>query len=65
MISNVVMATKKPKDGHKPSRMVRIKEVLASLLDEIVDENATDFTAEVTRAVRELLERAGKWPQKK
>jgi hypothetical protein len=49
-------------DRHKPSRMVRIKEGLARQLDRIVGRDLTDFTAEVNRAVREMLAREGLWP---
>lgn len=49
-------------DPHKPARMVRVKAVLAEQLDIVASRNATDFSDEVNRAVRELLERAGLWP---
>ncbi len=55
---------KKTDDTHKPSRMVRVKEVLAAQLDEIVQENASSFTDEVNRAVREMLVREGRWPRR-
>lgn len=51
-------------DRHKPSRMVRIRKSLAEQIDAIVEKNASDFTEEVNRAVREYLERAGQWPPK-
>lgn len=54
-----------PKDRHKPSRMVRVREALADQLDELVGRNASDFTEEVNRAVRELLQREGLWPVRK
>lgn len=54
----------KPKqnDRHKPRRMVGIKESLAEQLDKLVERNASGFTTEVNRAVRELLAREGFWP---
>lgn len=63
-MQNVLMANKdrKPVDRHKPSRMVRIKGALAVQLDKLVQQNATDMTEEVNRAVREMLAREGLWP---
>ncbi len=49
-------------DRHKPSRMTRIRGRLADQLQKLVDRNETDFTSEVNRAVRELLEREQLWP---
>jgi hypothetical protein len=49
-------------DRHKPSRMVRVREVLAQQLDHLAVQRASDLTELVNQAVRELLERAGLWP---
>jgi hypothetical protein len=49
-------------DRHKPSRMARVRDSLAKKLDDLADRNATDFTEELNRAVRELLQREGLWP---
>lgn len=64
MLHNVVMPSKKRPnaDRHKPARLTRVKETLAKKLDLLAERRATDFTAEVNRAVRELLEREGLWP---
>ena len=51
-------------DRHKPARMVRLKASLAAQLEAIAEENATNLTQEVNRAVRELLVREGRWPPK-
>lgn len=62
MSQNAVMTKKKSNDRHKPSRMTRVREVLAVQLDKLSKRNATGFTEEVNRAVRELLTREGLWP---
>lgn len=70
MTQNAVMARKrKPKSDQssdeqyrKPARMSRVRESLAAQLDILVEQRASDFTAEVNRAVREMLERASLWP---
>lgn len=68
MSQNVLMATRKDHkanrkaDRHKPRRMAGVKEVLARQVDILSGRNATDFTEEVNRAVRELLVREGLWP---
>jgi hypothetical protein len=49
-------------EQRKPTRWARIRLTLAKQIDIIVAQNATDFTEEVNRAVREYLERNGKWP---
>ncbi len=59
---NACMAKKTSTDRHKPSRMVRVRESLAAQLDLVAEENATDLTEEVNRAIREMLVREGKWP---
>ncbi len=56
-------STSKP-DRHKVNRMARVRERLAVQLDLVAAERDTDFTEEVNRAVREMLEREGKWPPK-
>ncbi len=63
---NVLMANKKKPqaDRHKPSRMARVREILAKRLDILAERNATDFTEELNRAARELLVREGLWPPK-
>jgi hypothetical protein len=55
----------KQSDRHKPSRMVRLPRVLTDPLQDVADENVTDLTTEVKRAVREYLERMGRWPPKR
>ncbi len=45
-------------------RIVFLKERLAIQLDALADANASDLMQEVNRAVREMLEREGKWPPK-
>lgn len=49
-------------DRHKPTRMVRIPEVLAQQLDALAERKVTNVTQETVRAVREMLEREGLWP---
>lgn len=49
-------------DRHKPTRMVRIPEVLAEQLDSLAKRKVTNVTQEVIRAVREMLERESLWP---
>lgn len=57
------MAKKKPDaDRHKPSFMVRIPARFQEILDRLAEARVTDITAEVIRAVREMLEREGLWP---
>lgn len=52
-------------DRHKPSRMIRIRQVLAKQLDLIAERDAEDVTSLANRAVREFLERQGLWPPNK
>lgn len=62
---NALMSEKKRKgDRHKPSRMVRVREALAEVLDRLAEQNASDITEEVNRAVREMLQREGWWPRR-
>lgn len=49
-------------DRHKPSRMMRIAERLAEVLDELAERNATTAPAEANRLIREGLEKLGMWP---
>ncbi len=72
MANNVFMARKKSNqqngtgnDRHKPHRMVRLRERLAAILDKLAEQNATSVTEEMNRAVREMLQREGLWPQSK
>lgn len=51
-------------DRHKPSKMGRVRGPLAEALEELADDNSTDFTEELNRAVREYLVREGRWPRK-
>ncbi len=64
VMQNATMARPKKnnKDRHKPSRMTRIRGRIADQLQRLVDRNETDFTGEVNRAVREMLEREHLWP---
>lgn len=50
--------------GPKPKSVpcVRIREPLAAQLLLLTDRNATDFTEEINRAVREMLVREHLWP---
>ncbi len=58
------MAKRKKTDRHKPSRMVRLPDALAEPLRDVAEERVTDLTTEVKQAVREYLERLGRWPRK-
>jgi hypothetical protein len=49
-------------DRHRPSRMMRISERLAEVLDDLGERNATSAPSEANRLIREGLERAGLWP---
>jgi hypothetical protein len=49
-------------DRHKPSRMARIRKLLADALQQLADEEATDFTEEANNAVRFYLRHKGKFP---
>lgn len=55
-------AAKKSTDRHKPSRMVRVKEIFAPGLEHLAALRGTSLPEEVNRAVRELLEREKLWP---
>lgn len=62
-----IMAEKKPPksrrgDRHKPSRHIRVHQLLAQQLDVLAARNASTAPQEANRAIRELLERAGLWP---
>ncbi len=60
----VLMADKKPKsDRHKrPGFSLRLHAHLLQQLDLLVEQNATNRTTEISRALRELLVREGFWP---
>jgi hypothetical protein len=45
----------------KPFQM-RLHPLLRQQLERLAERNATDMTEEVTRAIRERLEREGLWP---
>lgn len=64
-IGRMSKPSKQSRDRHKPSRMVRLPVILTAPLDEVAEENVTDLTTEVKRAVREYLERLGKWPRRR
>lgn len=51
-------------DRHKPGRMARIRQGFAELATEAADEILIEFTEWVNMAVREKLEREGRWPRK-
>jgi hypothetical protein len=60
------MATDSSKsDTHKPSRMVRIPEAMATALEEIAEEQFNNLTDQVKIAVREYLERNNRLPRPK
>lgn len=66
MIQNVFMAKQKKnqnRDRHKPGRMTRVPESLAQQLDIAAELDVSNFTQQVTRAVREYLERRSLWPK--
>jgi hypothetical protein len=48
----------------KPYKQARVRQKLADLAEQAADELAQDFTQFVNDAVRERLERLGKWPPK-
>lgn len=56
------MATKPNTDRHKPSRMVRIPEAFAVVLEEMAAEQLNSVTEQVKSAIREHLIRLGRWP---
>ncbi len=57
---------KKPRsaDRHKPGKMVRIRKVLAAPVEAAAADAALDATEWVNIAIREKLEREGRWPPK-
>lgn len=65
-MQNLLMGIKKPRtnDRHKPSRMLRVRGPLAEVIQAIANENASDFTEEGNRILREWLEKAGLWKNK-
>lgn len=51
------------KGGHKnPAKLVRMDPLLWKQLDKLVKLRASDATAEIRNAVREMLERNQLWP---
>lgn len=54
--------SRKDEDQRKPYKFARVRQRLARLMQQVSEEHDTDFTEEVNRAVREYLERLGKWP---
>jgi len=56
------MATKTNTDRHKPSRMVRIPEAFALVMEELAADELNCLTEQVRTAVREHLIRLGRWP---
>lgn len=63
----VGMAKRKPKpatayDGRAEHKPIRVRGVLVPLASQHADELAQDLTQYVNDAIRERLERAGKWP---
>lgn len=63
MFHNAIMGNKKQSsDRHKPTRNVRLNMRLATQLQKLAEQNATNITVEANRAVRELLERVDLWP---
>jgi hypothetical protein len=67
---NVLMArkpagdkAKKPNEAYrKKARMVRVREKLAEVGDQLAEDLAKDLTELVNDAFREYLERHGRWP---
>lgn len=53
----------KTDDRHKPSRMVRLPEALAEVLDDIASEQFNSLAEQVKIAVREYLERKDRLPK--
>lgn len=43
-------------------RMVKVKDVLARIVEAMALERASSIGVEVNRAVREMLERENRWP---
>jgi len=66
MVQAIGMAKKKPKidreQYRKPSRHVRVREVLLAEAEKAAEALAQDATQFVNDAVREKLERMGRWP---
>ncbi len=61
MPQNSRMAKRKNPSPHK-GKLVRINPRIIEVIDDLAQENATDRTEEVNRAIRETLKREGKWP---
>jgi hypothetical protein len=45
--------------------MLRVRGPLANQLQKLAEDNASDFTEEGNRAIRELLTQLGYWPRNK
>jgi hypothetical protein len=60
------MAKEKPErsqDRHKnKGKIIRLHDVYWRQLDTLVDRNRSDYTEEIRRALRSLLEEEGLWP---
>jgi hypothetical protein len=56
------MADARKGDRHRPSRMMRISERMAEILDKLAERNDTSAAAEANRLIREGLERLNLWP---
>lgn len=46
----------------KSARTLRLPDRVWALLEELAEQHMTDVTDEIRQAIRERLERAGKWP---
>lgn len=58
-----IMAARKKKDRHKTKPFtLRLNERIRTQLEALADQNATTITMEIAIAIRERLERNGKWP---
>lgn len=64
---NASMSKKDPSNGdrHKPRKMVGIRKQFIEPLEQLAEDNGTKVTDEVNRAVRELLEREGRYKPKR
>lgn len=66
MGATMPLVAKQPKrtpDRHKPSRMVRVPEALASALEQLAREQFNSLAEQVKDAVREYLEKRGRLPK--
>ena len=51
-------------DRHKPSRMTRVPERMATALEKLAAKKETNLSDEVKQAVHEYLEKQDLWPPK-